>query len=421
MVLSDRSTRWLWHSILLFYFAVGVGAFIVSAYMENQIFFQITQQGFFSIVIVVTLELAKVTTIIVYRTISIPQANIKSSHFVEFLTIIFKIFLIGLSLICSLAFVAKYLDRPNIEKIRKVDAQQVKNDYQQSYQRILEENNLERATATDVIKESYQELNDRLKNIYEPQLQTLEQQLIQEMNNVVGGTFYGARYRELKRRQENMQNEYINELDTLKRQERKELNSKLSLIEVKLQERLVALNKKREYDLFDIKNNNYLSDERVQNQVIVSLLATLNNGILRPFKFTIDHIMFVSFFSLLISFLLELTIYLVFSYLVISGTLNLQKLFQDTRPGIISKDYIESLLLTESIKLAEIQDSIESILKLITKQSESFIKQELILLIGKGVAIELKSMQATKNHSPEKEEQLRIWANEIMERISLLE
>ena len=329
--------------------------------------------------------------------------------------------MIGVSLICSLAFVAKYLDRPHIIEIKKFDAEQVENDYQSQYQRRLEEYKSERDTITNSIKESYRELNDRLKNLYEPQIEELEQQLTDEMNNVKGTEFYGKRYKELKARLLDKHDKYVKELDDLKNQERDDLNSKVSAIESNFQENLKRLQEKREKSLSDIKKDTYLNDERVQNQVIVALLETLNKGILSLFNITIDQIIFVSYFSLLISLLLETTIYLVFSYLVIVGSLNFQKLFQNMQPGIISKEYIERLLLTESIKSKEIQDSIENILESIKKQSESFMKQELILLIGKSVIIEIKSMKATQSHSPEKEEQLRIWANAIMDRISLIE
>lgn len=250
----------------ILYMLLGVAAFIVSFKIETLFLSEITGEFWISTLTIGIFEFAKVGTIVVQRylyLLSKFKSNIKKvSPFVRYLTLTFQILLITVSFLSSLALIANYLDKPNLNKAKEEDLALINKKYDLFYQ--------------------------ELKSYYDTQIALADADVKAEMQNVVKGTFMGPKYRELVKRRKDLEKQFNEERTKL--QERKNLE-------------IAALEKK-----------SYHNDERVQNKMIAAFLTTLSKGL----GINISYITFTLIFSALISFLLEATIYVVFNYTTIN-------------------------------------------------------------------------------------------------------
>ncbi|HOP49979.1 MAG TPA: hypothetical protein PK887_05090 [Ignavibacteriales bacterium] len=250
----------------ILYMLLGFAAFIVSFRIETLFLSEITGEFWISTLTIGIFEFAKVGTIVVQRYLYLInkfKVGIKKvSPFVRYLTLAFQILLITVSFLSSLALIANYLDKPNLNKAKEEDLQ--------------------------LINKKYDAFYEELKSYYDQQIALADLDVKNEMQNVVKGTFMGPKYRELVKRRKDLERQFNEERTKL--QERKSL------------------------EIAQLENKSYSNDERVQNKMIAAFLSTLSKGL----GINISYVTFTLVFSALISFLLEATIYVVFNYTTIN-------------------------------------------------------------------------------------------------------
>lgn len=102
----------IWHSFLLAYFAIGVGALGVIFLIEAQFFTQLTQYPIAGYGIAAIFEVAKVGTSMMKQTLFIANRviRVKVSGLVHSLTTLFQVALIVVSIVCSVVVVTWYLE-----------------------------------------------------------------------------------------------------------------------------------------------------------------------------------------------------------------------------------------------------------------------------------------------------------------------
>lgn len=279
----------------ILYMLLGVAAFVVSFKIETLFLSEITGEFWISSLTIGIFEFAKVGTIVVQRYLYLLnkfKSNIKKvSPFVRYLTLSFQILLITVSFLSSLALIANYLDKPNLNKAKEEDLALINKKYDLFY---LE-----------------------LKSYYDTQIALADADVKAEMLNVVNGTFMGPKYRELVKR-------------------RKDLEKQFNEERTKLQER-------KNIEIANLEKKSYNNDERVQNKMIAAFLTTLSKGL----GINISYISFTLIFSALISFLLEATIYVVFNYTTINYFEQISKdiTFNETSQVSAGPSFITKLFL----------------------------------------------------------------------------
>ncbi|MDM8523752.1 hypothetical protein QUF80_10310 [Desulfococcaceae bacterium HSG8] len=325
-------SRILWSVTLIFYACIGAGAAFVSFLIEKEAFFRITQEPHFSLWIVLIFEAAKIGTIIVYGLLFRTRTDIPSDT--VRLVRVFQFFLIALSFVCSLAMVALNLDRPNLEAVRAGDKKQAEADYMRDYDVIETRHDAEIKGLKSRFGSKYDEAHRQLKAYYEPKIDHARNELRQEMDNVVSGTFKGERYREFERQKNLLEVEYHEKLGALSAQRAGAGENLEAAIGAKEEERRMAvenLSERKKAALDKIETGSYIHDDRVNNRMINAVLMTLNQGVFGLIGLEIRQVNFVCGFSILIAILIELCIYITFYSAVLNFSSDLDLVFAADR------------------------------------------------------------------------------------------
>jgi hypothetical protein len=260
--------------LIVVYAAIGMLATYLSFQIELKVLKDITKDSEFAWIGAIVFEGGKVLTILMYRYSVRLDAGIPIV--VRFLTRALQVGLFAFALFCSLSFFAKYLAAPNLSVVR--EAEQA------------------------LVERTYADLITAQVTRADAEIAELQSQLTAEMNNVIGGEFVGSRYRDFERRLSNARRDRQNELDRLQRERRAQLK--------------------------EVAANEFEQDPRVRNITIHSLVTTLFN----VFRVTLPYSALILFFSALTSLLIEMTIYVTFEHVMVSG-LNLEtaRLRQEAR------------------------------------------------------------------------------------------
>jgi len=355
----------IWNFLIFLYFFVGVGAFWVSYKIEAKIFIDIYKNEN-SWIAAAVFEFAKALTVIFQRAFWAARNEITVPRFIRFLTIFFQIFLFVLSIICTITLVASVVVRPGEKEQREKDKTEIEKTHIIKYATLENEKTSELNLLKekhDVELKNYDELYEELKNnaynqtknYYIPIINELEAQQTKEMYITdSSGRFKGKRYDDFERRKKEAQAEYnkrLTELDQhfadrqkIHNQERRQIIERQGydrdgLIKNYNQKRKNIDLEKREL-LNDIESDRkYSEDRKVQNEMVVKALDVLNDGILRNFydKAKVSYTSFTSLLSLLISILLEMTIYLTFNCFVITQSDRFRTMLQQQNIMLAAK------------------------------------------------------------------------------------
>ncbi|MEZ4529133.1 MAG: hypothetical protein R2941_24740 [Desulfobacterales bacterium] len=307
-------SRIVWTVIQVFYLFIGAGAAFVSFLMEKEVFVRITQQPEFSFWMVSILESAKVMTIIVYGFLfRTRDAEIGAGT--RFIVKFFQISLIGLSITCSLALVSFSLDRPNLEKVRADDAEQIEALYRERYTLLQKNRHAETAGLRAAAQEASKQEIQGLREYYEPRIRELRAEMRREMDNRVGSQFIGPRYKEFERLLEKTEAEFARKQAALSlKSGGVAYENALARKEEQYRQAELQLLHWRTGELEKIHADTYSHNDRAGNPLVSAVLRTFNEGM----HVNIRQISVVCFFSLLMAILLETAIYVSFY----SGVLN---------------------------------------------------------------------------------------------------
>ena len=301
--------RGLW----LLYTLIGIGAFSISFLLQGWVFLNITEMFWFSFGTTCVFESAKVVTIILHRFMTVKNGKTVPMVLMG-LTQAFKIGLVLLSIVCSLAMLSQYLRNPNLAGIMEKDTREIENNHSKSVAILKENADKKRTETVTEIRERYGEKKDELKRYYETRIEKEEQLRDVEFDRKVNGIRKGDRWFEHERKIGELQKAYDQKLSDIHRMERMELAENISKIENDFKSSLQLANIKQEEQLKKLRSAEYLNDDRVKNQMVVAFLATMESTV----SFRLEYLKFIAAFSLMVSLLLESTIYVVFNYLTIS-------------------------------------------------------------------------------------------------------
>lgn len=297
------------------YVSVGLFAFAVSFLFELIMLFSFTGSLLLAAALTTVLEGSKLLLTIFHR--SIEDRKHRISDIVKFLGLGFRFGLLFISVLCSLAYFSSSLDRPNLEQVMAEDKARVTTGYDEKIAMLNSQRQERLETIRGEIKERYRIRNQELDAFYQPKIAEMESKRTKEFDRVIGGVRKGAYWIEYDRQVQELKAEFKAGKDRLTANEDEEMNHYVPGIEAEFQNKLEKAMSDKESALTSINTNNYELDDRAKNKHIVSLLATLDKGL----GIHISYLAFSMMLSILTSLLLELAIYLAFSYIVMYNNL----------------------------------------------------------------------------------------------------
>ena len=293
-------------SLLLYTFA-GVAAFVVSAYME-MIAFDSFYPGFFliSVVMVIAFEVAKVGSI--FMKVYIKKSGSEVNKWtLKLLSSLFIPLLFGLSIISSMAVTADKLESPHAEELKAKSIKKIQTEYEEIVA-LTEKDHLRR---TKQLKQDFfekiAEFESRKKEVIANKDAEIEKQ--KTVYGADGKTWKGSKYEEHIKERKNLITEFAAERMRLEH-----------LYNNQIEQESVQYRKEKKEDLsYKTKNlqsaeSEVLADSwQAQNEMVRSFIKVVNHG----FHLNLKELDFIFMLSILISILLELTIYKVFSNVAI--------------------------------------------------------------------------------------------------------
>jgi len=294
-------------SSLIIYTLAGLAAFVVSAYME-MIAFDSFYPGFFliSVVMVIAFEVAKVGSI--FMKVYIEKEDTDMNKWtLKLLSSIFIPLLFGLSIISSMAVTADKLESPHAEELKAKSITKI----QREYDEIAKSTEKDHLRRTKQLKQDFfekiAEFEGRKKDVIASKDAEIEQQ--KTVYGKDGKTWKGSKYEEHIKERTNLISEFAKERMTLEH-----------LYNKQIEQESIQYRKEKKEDL-SYKNQNLNSAEsevladswQAQNEMVRSFIKVVNHG----FGINLKELDFIFMLSILISILLELTIYKVFSNVAI--------------------------------------------------------------------------------------------------------
>ena len=296
---------------LLVYMSAGVAAFVVSAYME-MIAFDSFYPGFFliSVVMVIAFEVAKVGSIFVKVYIKNSKTELGKIS-LKVIGSIFIPLLFGLSIISSMAVTADKLESPHAEELKEKSIKKIQSEYE-NIVKMTEKDHLRR---TKQLKQDFfekiAEFEARKKNVIASKDAQIEKQ--KTVYGKDGKTWKGSKYEEHVKERKELVNEFSKERMQLEH-----------LYNNQLEQEAFQYRKEKKEDLqYKQQNLNSAESEvladswQAQNEMVRSFIKVVNHG----FHVSLKELDFIFMLSILISILLELTIYKVFSNVAVVYTI----------------------------------------------------------------------------------------------------
>lgn len=284
---------------------VGFGLFFCSFFIEYSVLVHFVTPSAMALMLAVTLEGGKITAIIWHYYLNWQEDEIYPLT-VKITSLLFRLGLVSLSLICSMLFFTAQLDRPHLQAVRQERLAAVNSEITQhentARQRLA-------AKRTDLLAEQKRELAD-LSSSYDTRIHKLESLLLGEMDNVVNGVFKGQRYLEFEKRLNREKQDRTQATAQMRKRHRQELE---------------AVDTGADTLLAEIRHNAELSRNRVQmddfsdygpahDKRIVALLKTVESIT----GFVASPLQFVFFFSILMALLMEAGIILSFATITVA-------------------------------------------------------------------------------------------------------
>jgi len=279
---------------------VGCGLFCCSFLIEYHILYNFISPAPLALFLAITLEGGKVAAVIWHYYLGYLTSESYPIS-VRLVSLIFRLGLFTLSLLCSMLFLTARLDRPHLEQARQerirtitteagIEARQIKNRFADKRQYMLARQRQELAS---------------INKSFAGQIQRLEELLRDEMDNVVNGVFKGPRYREISFRLEREKESLNRELAAARQRHAGALNH----LDQQLDTELLNLTGR----MRDLKNKaataDYADSDQANDPRIVALLNTIDAIFHRRWQ----PLQFVFYFSILISLLMEAGIMLAFA------------------------------------------------------------------------------------------------------------
>jgi hypothetical protein len=301
--LRDKVIAIAQDSALLIYTLAGFAAFVVSAYME-MIAFDSFYPGFFliSVVMVIAFEVAKVGSIFMKVYIKASKTDI-NKFTLKILGSVFIPLLFGLSIISSMAVTADKLESPHAEELKVQSIKKIQAEYDDVLQ-LTEKDHLRR---TGQLKKDFfekiAEFENRKKEAIADKDAEIEKQ--KSVYGTDGTTWKGSKYEEHLKERTTLIGEFAAERMRLE-----------NLYNDQVEQESAQYRKEKKEDL-TYKTQNLSSAEsevlanswQAQNEMVRSFIKVVNHG----FGLRLKELDFIFMLSILISVLLELTIYKVFS------------------------------------------------------------------------------------------------------------
>ena len=305
--LRDKVIRLIQDSSLLLYTFAGVAAFVVSAYME-MIAFDSFYPGFLliSVVMVIAFEVAKVGSIFMKVYIKKSGSDV-NKWTMKILSSLFIPLLFGLSIISSMAVTADKLESPHAEELKAKSIKKIQTEYENIIV-LTEKDHLRRAKQLKQdFFEKITEFETRKKEVIANKDAEIEKQ--KTVYGSDGKTWKGSKYEEHIKERKNLITEFATERMTLEH-----------LYNQQIEQESAQYRKEKKEDL-SYKSQNLQSAEsevlaeswQAQNEMVRSFIKVVNHG----FHLNLKELDFIFMLSILISILLELTIYKVFSNVAI--------------------------------------------------------------------------------------------------------
>jgi len=275
----------------------GCTLFVISLYFEARVLSAFFQHAGVAWSLAIALEMGKALAIIWYR---LGTRIYPAAFLLKLVSTCFRIGLILLSVLCTLLFLANYLDRPTLEQAASADQSALAERHKRESDLRQSRAKLERQRLTDIHRKKVKDID----NLYKPGIEAIRSNLRLEMDNVVHGEFIGPRYREFERLLALELDRHKKAIeDTTAEFDRQQLQ--LSKDASVRQQRLEDQQKKEHLDLLQ---RNYSLDERANDPHIIAFIHLLAE----VFTATVKPLQFIFFFSILLSLLIELGIWLAF-------------------------------------------------------------------------------------------------------------
>ena len=297
------------------YVIIGLAAFILSFSIEGYVFSKISDMYITSYIFAAIFEGAKVMTIIIHRFQSEKnEQRIKQGFRIGIKC--YQVMLFVVSIGCSIVLLSNFLDKPNFNEVLLTDKKMIENNYKEnekSLHKEFEKNISNLKNTKNEIARKYKDRYLRLVEYYEPRIKKEERLRDSEFNNIINNVRKGVKWNEHNRKAEQFTNKYLKEQKKLRDEEDQEIKIKEDDIKQYYLKKLDDLRIERELSLAGL-GKKLDADNRIRNQMILSLTSTLKKG----FDITVKYDFLVVWFAIITAFLLEGTIYIIFNYLSIT-------------------------------------------------------------------------------------------------------
>lgn len=290
---------------------VGLGLFAVSFMIESAVLQAFIATPFLAILLAAALETGKAIAIIWHRYLGLHLNDLRLyPRSARLASAVFRLGLVGLSVLCSLLFLSDNLDRPNLHEVRQGDVVRVEQQFSQDVISLEKALLLRRQQLSERQKTEY----DDIRQAFAERISRLETDLKAEMNNVVNGTFKGPRYEEIEAQLNvaiQVRDSRLEKLSAIHRQQEVLLDTELSAEESSGRTRLRQdLEAQRE----QLMTKDYADDERANDTRIVAFLKVSES----VFDVEVLPLQFVFAFSILLSLLMEIGILLAFETVTVA-------------------------------------------------------------------------------------------------------
>lgn len=290
---------------------VGLGLFIVSFMIESTVLQAFIATPLLAVLLAAALETGKAIAIIWHRYLGLHLDDSRLyPRSTRFASAVFRLGLVGLSVLCSLLFLSDNLDRPNLSEVRQGDLVRVEQQFSQDIANLEKSLLLRGEQLTERQRVEY---ND-IRQVFAQRIARLETDLKAEMDNVVNGTFKGPRYEEIEAQLAlaiQARDGRLEKLSEIHRQQKALLDNELSAEETAGRHRLrTELEAQRE----QLMARDYADDERANDTRIVAFLKVTES----VFDVTVLPLQFVFAFSILLSLLMEIGILLAFETVTVA-------------------------------------------------------------------------------------------------------
>jgi len=302
-----RAISLIQDSSLILYTLAGVAAFVVSAYME-MIAFDSFYPGFvlISVVMVIAFEVAKVGSIFMKVYIKKSKSDL-NKWTLKVLSSIFIPLLFGLSIISSMAVTADKLESPHAEELKVASIKKIQIEYNEIVT-LTEKDHLRR---TKQLKQDFfekiAEFESRKKEVIANKDAEIEKQ--KSVYGSDGKTWKGSKYEEHIKERKNLITEFAAERMRLEHLYNQQIEQESTQYRTEKKEDLSY----KSENLSSAESEVLAESWQAQNEMVRSFIKVVNHG----FHLHLKELDFIFMLSILISILLELTIYKVFTNVAI--------------------------------------------------------------------------------------------------------